>query len=279
MKYVGIALLSIVIACSNGVVPKTNGSNPTSCAPSESISDVSPYGQVVVGWAPPNFCPDDMVLVSGNYCPVVEQTCLKWDEKVINVNGKVRCLEFAPTKCLSKQKKAMSFCIDKFEYPNKLGAIPEVMVTWNEMAVKCAAEGKRLCKDVEWEFACEGEDALPYPYGLNRDPGTCNIDNAWRAFDGGKLSNPATRQAEVDRLSQRVPSGSKPGCVSPFGVYDMTGNVDESVINSSGSPYKSGEKGGHWAMGARNRCRPMTTVHNESFAFYEIGGRCCKEAN
>ncbi len=223
-------------------------------------------------------CPSDMIEVKGNYCPQVDQKCLEYDEKVVNANGKVRCLRFAETKCLSKTRKPMHYCIDKYEYPNKVSEIPVVMVTWNEMKKSCEAEGKRLCRDVEWEFACEGEEALPYPYGYERGTDICNIDHPWRAFDGAKLMDPKTRQAEVDRLSQRVPSGSMSACVSPFGVYDMTGNVDESVINSSGKPYKSGEKGGHWAIGARNRCRPMTTVHNEDFAFYEIGGRCCKDS-
>ena len=77
-------------------------------------------------------------------------------------------------------------------------------------------------------------------------------------------------------LDQRVSSGSMP-CISPYGVYDMTGNVDEWVINSSGHPYKSGLMGGHWVRGARNRCRPETVAHAESTVFYEIGGRCCKD--
>lgn len=222
-------------------------------------------------------CPLDMVEVKGNYCPEVEQTCLEYDESVVNVNGKVRCLRFAPTKCLSKKLKPMHFCINRHEGQNIKGEIPEVMVSWIEAKFKCEALGKRLCKDYEWEFACEGNEALPYPTGLTRPVGICNIDHPWRAFDGWKLSNPKTRQAEVDRLSQRVPSGSMPGCISPFGVFDMVGNTDESVINTSGKPYKSGEKGGHWCLGARNRCRPMTTIHNEYFSFYEISWRCCKD--
>lgn len=254
---------------------------PDASVPDRTITVVT----VIPPPAPPekqSFCPADMVEVEGDYCPQVEQKCLEYDETVVNINGKVRCLHFeSPSKCLSKTKKPMRFCMDRFEWPNKEGEIPEVMVTWNDMKRNCESQGKRLCHDVEWEFACEGTEMLPYPYGFDRNPGICNIDNPWREFDPRKLgsSDPKVRQAEVERLSQRLPSGSKPQCQSPFGVYDMTGNVDESVVNSSGHPYKSGEKGGHWAMGARNRCRPMTTVHNEDFAFYEIGGRCCKDAN
>ena len=64
--------------------------------------------------------------------------------------------------------------------------------------------------------------------------------------------------------------------MSPYGVYDMTGNVDEWVVNESGKPYKSGLKGGYWGP-VRDRCRPMTTVHAEGFSFYQIGFRCCSD--
>jgi formylglycine-generating enzyme required for sulfatase activity len=172
----------------------------------------------------------------------------------------------------------LNFCIDTYEFPNQKGAIPIVMISWNDMKKLCEDQGKRICKDFEWEFACEGEEMLPYPYGLNRDATKCNIDKPWIPFDSQKLFNPKTRGEEVERLSQRVPSGSM-DCKSPFGVYDMTGNVDEFVVNSSGSPYKSGLKGGHWAWGARNRARPVTLAHDENFAFYAEGGRCCQDIN
>ncbi len=64
--------------------------------------------------------------------------------------------------------------------------------------------------------------------------------------------------------------------MSPYGVHDMTGNVDEWVVNESGHPYKSGLKGGYWGP-VRDRCRPMTTAHNEDFAYYQIGFRCCSD--
>jgi formylglycine-generating enzyme len=224
-----------------------------------------------------NVCPDDMVQVQGDFCPLVIQTCLKVDKSVHNVNGFVRCLKFAPTKCLTPSNKNihMDFCIDRYEFPNKKDVKPDVMISWYDVKKSCENEGKRLCVDHEWSLACEGPEILPYPYGYIRDDRACNIDHNQRPWFHAESSN--MTPDIVARLDQRVPSGSMSGCVSPYGVYDMTGNVDEFVLNSSGHPYVSALMGGHWVKGARNRCRPETLIHGPTTVYYPIGGRCCKD--
>jgi formylglycine-generating enzyme len=84
------------------------------------------------------------------------------------------------------------------------------------------------------------------------------------------------RGVEISLVDWRSPSGEMDRCASPFGVHDMTGNVDEWVVNESGHPYQSGLKGGYWGP-VRDRCRPMTVAHDERFAFYQIGFRCCED--
>jgi formylglycine-generating enzyme required for sulfatase activity len=166
------------------------------------------------------------------------------------------------------------FCIDRFEYPNKEGATPVVMKTWVEAQATCQSQGKRLCGGSEWTLACEGQERLPYPYGLARDKQACNIDKPHPAVNEQALANARTRDAEVARLWQGEASGARAQCKSTYGVFDMTGNVDEWVVNEAGVPFKSGLKGGYWGP-VRDRCRPMTTVHGEDFSFYQIGFRCC----
>lgn len=225
-------------------------------------------------------CPKEMVEVEGNYCPEVKETCLEWDaEKTRNANGLVRCMKFAPSKCLSKARRHLHFCIDRFEYQkDKSDPLPTVMISFIDMQELAKKEGKRLCYDYEWTFACMGEELRPYPNGWTREPDKCNIDKPWIPFDEKKLFNPKTRDAEVTRLSQRVPVDANPECVSPFGIYNMSGNVDELLINTNPSvSHKNTLKGGHWAKGARNRCTPRTDIHDESFAFYEVGARLCKD--
>jgi formylglycine-generating enzyme required for sulfatase activity len=183
-------------------------------------------------------------------------------------------------KCYGKEEPKR-FCMDEFEYPNQSGAIPMVMVSWFEARRLCEVQGKRLCGDDEWTLACEGPERLPYAYGWVRDRTACNIDHGWiRPNDGllaSKTAPPASIEAEVARLSKRVPSGSMPRCRSPYGIMDMGGNVDEWTVNVTlkGKPYQSALKGGHWVSGARNRCRPQTVSHDETTTYYAEGFRCC----
>ncbi len=158
------------------------------------------------------------------------------------------------------------FCIDRYEWPNKVGALPRYMASWHEAKASCEAIGKRLCSDTEWTLACEGEDRRPYPYGdgYERDQQACNIDKPYIWPHAEKVYDPRTAADELARLDQREASGARTACVSPYGVHDMVGNVDEWVVNVSqaGKPFQSGLKGGYWGP-VRTRCRPMTTAHDE----------------
>jgi formylglycine-generating enzyme len=220
-------------------------------------------------------CPDNMVEVVGDYCPAVEQIC----EEYIS-EKRDRCARFRQTsRCLTSTQRK-TYCIDKYEYPNQAGTKPTVAVTFNEAAQVCQSEGKRLCSAEEWTLACEGPERTPYPNGYDRDPTACNYDRTYIIPDDAAYQNPATRSAEIARVNQSEASGSRESCVSSYGVHDMTGNVDEWVLNGAGSAngpeYESGLKGGYWGP-VRNRCRPMTTDHNRWHHGYQIGFRCCSE--
>jgi formylglycine-generating enzyme required for sulfatase activity len=152
------------------------------------------------------------------------------------------------------------------------------MISWKEAKAACEAIGKRLCTDAEWTFACEGPERLPYPYGYIRDSAACSIDKPSPKVNEASLFSPKTQAAELARLDQREPSGSRDRCVSPFGVLDMTGSVDEWVVNQSGVPFQSALKGGNWGE-YRNACRPSTLGHAEGFRYYQIGFRCCRDPN
>ncbi len=206
------------------------------------------------------------------------QACTKW----IDRKWPERCAEYDRDKWLQLSKdlptQSMHFCIDRFEYPNRKGEYPIILVSWYEARDACKAEGKRLCTEDEWTFACEGEETRPYPNGYTRDKDACLNDKPWIKFNDNALfarSSDAARQ-ELDRLWQGLPSGSRPLCKSPFGVYDMTGNIDEWTRSSIPGERPSVLKGGYWGP-VRTRCRPATKAHDETHTFYQQGFRCCSD--
>jgi hypothetical protein len=245
-------------------------------AETSALPAISGSGESVVAAAG---CPEGMVEVQGEFCPSLAQFCSRF---VDNKPERDRCAEFKPGSRCHGHTLPMHFCIDRYEYPNRAGATPVVATTWDEAAAQCKSEGKRLCKDTEWTQACEGDDRTPYPYGNVRDATACNFDKPYIMPDNNAYANPATREAEIARVDQREFSGSRERCVSQYGVHDMTGNVDEWVVNTKGTtdeaPYISGLKGGYWGP-VRNRCRPMTTDHNMWHSGYQIGFRCCADAS
>ncbi len=230
-------------------------------------------------------CPADMRLVSGAYCPAADQRCLAWNE--VNVAGVVernQCKLYAePAACLSKSRTPMRFCMDTFEWPNQKGATPRNLTSWQEAKDSCEAIGKRLCTDVELTFACEGETMKPHVTGFRRDPKKCSYDKPYRPRTFNFLKHDACLadaacKAALEAIDQRLPAGSMPACVSDDGVYDLNGNVNEWVsLPNRGFSKRAGLKGGWWGP-VRDRCRPITTFHGESDYGYEVGFRCCKDA-
>jgi formylglycine-generating enzyme required for sulfatase activity len=164
----------------------------------------------------------------------------------------------------------MSFCMDRREYTPPGETLPLNHASLTIGSRLCKALGKRPCTENEWNFACEGEEMRPYPYGWQRRA-VCNQDR-----EDLYASDPR-KQVLADR---RWPSGSGAECVSPFGVFDLVGNLDEPVLKEppGQAPFRTALKGGWW-MPARNRCRPATTAHDDHFTGIQIGVRCCRDAD
>jgi hypothetical protein len=237
--------------------------------PSAGAARLAPTPAVIpVGADAVGVCPRDMVLVEGEYCTEVFQECVRWlDDEILPF---ARCAEYrSPARCIGTRMK-QRFCIDRYEYTAPGEALPLNYASFEKANAVCGGLGKRVCTESEWNFACEGEDMRPYPYGFAREA-SCNQDRT-------DLYEPNPHyQVLADR---REPAGARPGCVSPFGVYNMAGNMDEPVLREGSAhvePHRNALKGGWW-MAARNRCRPATTAHDDYYKDIQVGVRCCSAA-
>jgi formylglycine-generating enzyme required for sulfatase activity len=208
-------------------------------------------------------CPEGMALVEGNYCPDVEQRCLEYADPPGRYEH-FRCLNYAPSVCKSKERKQLRYCIDRHEYTPPGESLPANHQSWTDADRVCSAEGKRVCLESEWVFACEGEEMRPYPYGFSRDPEACNADRKTILNDSGNLRD------------LRAPSGSYSRCLSPFGVADLTGNLEEFVTIDRSRPERPAMKGAYWQPG-RNHCRAAQTAHDRLYKGTETGFRCCAD--
>ncbi len=102
---------------------------------------------------PPAACPAGMVHVKKDYCPKMERHCLKNEYDKSNHISICHRFKEGAQKCKAK-RFPLDYCIDVYEYPNKKGARPPVMVDWYDAMGLCAAKGKRLCYEAEWVAAC-----------------------------------------------------------------------------------------------------------------------------
>ncbi len=102
------------------------------------------------------------------------------------------------------------------EYAN----YPVVGVTWDQSQAYCAWSQGQLPTEAQWEKAARGADGNAYPWG--NDKPACDLLN---------LGYCSGRTSEVDVFLDGV---------SPYGLYDMAGNIFEWVSDWYGEAYYTG---------------------------------------
>ncbi len=156
----------------------------------------------------------------------------------------------------------------------ELDKFPVTGVTWSDADKFCRWRGARLPTEKEWEKAARGTTGNEFPWGNNWDP---------------KLTNTGDDSEWEEGIA---PVGAYPNNASPYGIYDLSGNVWEWTDSwydiNEGSDYRDPEYGkkhmvikggsggmGHYAISYFYRNATRQYAEPDTVA-EDIGFRCVK---
>ena len=139
--------------------------------------------------------------------------------------------------------------------PAGRGKHPVTSVSWHEAAAYCAWRGGRLPSLFEWEKA--SRDGRVSPFGILMP---------WGRYDATSLGAVRANFSGTDT----APIESFPFAISPYGIYNMAGNVKEWLVNRVGDGW--GTTGGSW----QDPMYLFSQVGSQSDGSPAVGFRCVR---
>lgn len=155
----------------------------------------------------PDETPEHQVFLDAFYIDTFEVAAKDFSEFLNTVNN---------TKGYYLDNKyGMLFYNGRFQTRPGLESLPINNVSWKGAAAYCQWKGKRLPSEAEWEKAARGSDKRNFPWG--NSPPTHEHARYFQTWT----------ENEAHRVM--VPVSALPEGKSPFGLYNMAGNVKEWV--------------------------------------------------
>ncbi|MCG3146431.1 MAG: Hercynine oxygenase [Gammaproteobacteria bacterium] len=111
---------------------------------------------------------------------------------------------------------------------------PVINVDWNQANAYCEWRGAQLPTEAQWEKAARGTDGRIYPWGNDFQCRNGNFDDETRLDAYVVPGGP-----NCDGYEDTSPVGNYPSGKSPYGIYDLAGNVWEWVADWYDSSYYS----------------------------------------